>query len=230
MGVKISHYDNWFALFPWGSVDFYLLSLDAVLLSCAVLSHSVMSNSLRPHGLQSARLLCPRNSPGKNTRMGCHALLQGIFPTQGPNPCLLHCRQILYQLNHQRSTRILEWLAYPFSRESSQPRNWIRVSCIAARFFTSWATREARCFIQFSSVTQPCPTLWDPMNCSTQASLSITNSWSSPKLMSIESVMPCSHLILCCPLLLLPPIPPSISLFQWVNSSHEVAKVLEFQL
>ena len=63
-----------------------------------------------------------------------------------------------------------------------------------------------------------------------QASLSITNSRSSLRLMSIESVMPSSHLILCCPLLFLPPIPPSISLFQWVNSSHEVAKVLEFQL
>ena len=63
-----------------------------------------------------------------------------------------------------------------------------------------------------------------------QASLSITNSRSSLRLTSIESVMPSSHLILCRPLLLLPPIPPSISLFQWVNSSHEVAKVLEFQL
>ena len=72
-----------------------------------------MSNSLQPHGLQSARLLCPRDSPGKNTRVGCQALLQGIFPTQGPNPGLLHCRQILYQLNHQRSTRILEWLPIP---------------------------------------------------------------------------------------------------------------------
>ena len=62
-----------------------------------------------------------------------------------------------------------------------------------------------------------------------QASLSITNSRSSLKLMSIESVIPSSHLILCRLLLLLPPIPPSISLFQWVNSLHEVAKVLEFQ-
>ena len=63
-----------------------------------------------------------------------------------------------------------------------------------------------------------------------QASLSITNSRSSPRLTSIESVMPGSHLILCRHLLFLLPIPPSISLFQWVNSSHEVAKVLEFQL
>ena len=59
-----------------------------------------------------------------------------------------------------------------------------------------------------------------------QASLSIINSRSSPRLTSTESVMPSSHLILCRPLLL-SPIPPSISLFQWVNSSHEVAKVLE---
>ena len=63
-----------------------------------------------------------------------------------------------------------------------------------------------------------------------QASLSITNFRSSLTFISIESEMPSSHLILCHPLLLLPPIPPSISLFQWVNSSHEVAKVLEFQL
>ena len=63
-----------------------------------------------------------------------------------------------------------------------------------------------------------------------QASLSITNSRSSPRLTSIKSVMPSSHLILCRPLLLLPPIPPSMSLFQWVNSSHGVAKVLQFQL
>ena len=55
-------------------------------------SHSVMSNFLQPHGLQPARLLCPWNSPGKNTRVGCHALLQDVFPTQGLNSGLLHCR------------------------------------------------------------------------------------------------------------------------------------------
>ena len=67
--------------------------------------------------------------------------------------------------------------------------------------------------VQFSSVAQLCPTLCDPMNCSTQACLSITNSRSSLKLMSIESVMPSSHLILCHPLLLLPPIPLSIRVY-----------------
>ena len=63
-----------------------------------------------------------------------------------------------------------------------------------------------------------------------QASLTITISRSSLRLTFIKLVMPPSHLFLCRPLLLLPPIPPSISLFQWVNSSHEVAKVLELQL
>ena len=59
------------------------------------------------------------DSPGKNTGVGCHALLQGIFPTQGSNPCLLYCRWILYHLSHQGSPRILEWVAYPFSRGTS---------------------------------------------------------------------------------------------------------------
>ena len=61
--------------------------------------------------------------PSKNARVGCHALLQGIFPNQGSNPGLLYCRQILYRLCHQGSPRILEWVVYPFSRGSSQPRN-----------------------------------------------------------------------------------------------------------
>ena len=47
---------------------------------CVCVSHSVMSVSLRPHGLQPTRLLCPQNFPGKNAAVGCHCLLQGIFP------------------------------------------------------------------------------------------------------------------------------------------------------
>ena len=66
-------------------------------------SHSIMSDSLRPHVLQSTRFLCPWNSPGKNTRVGSHCLLQGIFPTQGSNPSHLSYRQILYWLSHQGS-------------------------------------------------------------------------------------------------------------------------------
>ena len=63
-------------------------------------SHSVMSDSMQLHGLEPARLLCPWDSPGKNTGVGCHALLQGIFPTQGWKPGLLHSRQIFYCLSH----------------------------------------------------------------------------------------------------------------------------------
>ena len=69
---------------------------------------------------QSCLTLCdpmdytsPWNSPGQNTGVGSLSLLQGIFPTQGSNPCLLHCRWILYQLNHKGSPRTLEWVAYP---------------------------------------------------------------------------------------------------------------------
>ena len=62
---------------------------------------SVMSESSRPHRLQPTRFLCPQDSPGKNTGVGCHFLLQGIFPTQESNPGLLYCRQMIYSLSHQ---------------------------------------------------------------------------------------------------------------------------------
>ena len=79
----------------------------------------------------------PWNPPGQNTRVGSCSLLRGIFPTQGSNPSFPHCRQILYQLSHQGSPRILEWVSSPFSRGSSQPRNRTSVSCLAGGFFTS---------------------------------------------------------------------------------------------
>ena len=68
-----------------------------------LLSLLVMSNSLWPYGLYPGRLLCPWNSPGKTTGVASHSLLLGIFPIQGSNMGLLHFRQILYQLSHQRS-------------------------------------------------------------------------------------------------------------------------------
>ena len=73
-----------------------------------------MSDSLRPHELYS-----PWNSPGQNPGAGSRSLLQGIFPTQGSNPGLPHCRWILYHLSHQGSLRILVWVTHPFSRGSS---------------------------------------------------------------------------------------------------------------
>ena len=65
-----------------------------------------MSDSLQPHGLYS-----PRNFPGQNTGVGSLFLLQGIFPSQGSNPGLPHCGRILYQLSHEGSPRVLEWVA-----------------------------------------------------------------------------------------------------------------------
>ena len=100
-------------------------------------SCSVMSDSLWHHGLYS-----PWNYLGQNTGVGSLILLQGTFPTQGSNLGLPYYRQILYQLNHKGSPRIMEWIAYLFSRGSSQHRNRTGVSCIAGEFFTNWAIRE----------------------------------------------------------------------------------------
>ena len=65
-----------------------------------------MSDSSQPHGLQPTRLLCPWDFPGDSTGMGCHCLLQGIFPTQGSNPGLPYWGQMLYSLSHQGSLSI----------------------------------------------------------------------------------------------------------------------------
>ena len=67
----------------------------------------------------------------KNSGEGSLSFLQQIFPIQGSN------------WSHKGSPRILEWVAYPFFSRSSQPRDWTGVSCIAGRFFTNWAIREA---------------------------------------------------------------------------------------
>ena len=98
---------------------------------CDAMDYSPLGSSI--HG----------DSPGKNTGVGCHALLQGIFLTQRLSPALLHCRQILCHLSYKGSPRILEWVAYPISLRSSQSRNWTSIFCIAGGFFTNWATKEA---------------------------------------------------------------------------------------
>ena len=66
----------------------------------------VLSDSLWSYVLQSARLLCPWDLPGKNTGVGCHFLLQGIFSTQGLNPCLLHCQVDTLSVSHLGSLLI----------------------------------------------------------------------------------------------------------------------------
>ena len=142
-------------------------------------SCSVVSESLQPHGLYR-----PWNSPGQNIGVGSISLLQGIFPTQGLDPGLPHCRQILYQLSHSS--------------------------------------------VQFSSVTQSCLTLCNPMNCSTPC-LPVHHQlleFTQTHVHRVGDAIQLSH-SLSSPS---PPAPnPSQhqSLFQWVNSLHEVAKVLE---
>ena len=151
--------------------------------------------------------------------------------------------------------RILEWVAVPFSRGSSQPRDQTQVSHIAGRFFTSWATREAQEYwsgqpvpspgdlpdleiergsptleadylpgelLQFSSVAQLYLTPCNPMDCSIPG-LPYSNSspsswWCHPTISS--SVVPFSSIF---------NLSQHQGLFKWVNSSHQMGKVLEFQ-
>ena len=95
------------------------------------------------------------DSPGKNTRVGCHALLQAMSPMQGLNLGLLHCMQILYYLRHQESPRILEWVTYPFSSRSSQPRNQTGASCIAGKFIIHYKIYNKICLIFHSQRQLP---------------------------------------------------------------------------
>ena len=93
-------------------------------------SHLVVSDSLRPYRLHS-----PWTSPGQNTGVGSHSLLQGIFPTQGLNPGLPHCRRILYQLSHKGIPRILAWVAYLFSSISFHRREILSLRRVVPIFF-----------------------------------------------------------------------------------------------
>ena len=94
-------------LFEASSRDKAARNAKYIISSTSLLSLSVGTQSCPifcdPRGLQTTRHLCPWNFPGKNTRVGCHSLLQGIFLSHGLNPGLLHCGQILHHLRHQGS-------------------------------------------------------------------------------------------------------------------------------
>ena len=98
---------------------------------CNLVDFSLSGSSV--HGILQAGIL----------ELGSCSLLQGIFATKGLNPDFPHCRRIFYHLSHQGSPKILEWVAYLFSKELLGPGIELGVSCIAGGFFTSWATREA---------------------------------------------------------------------------------------
>ena len=131
---------------------------------------SAVSDFLQSCGLKPPRLLFPWDFPGKNTGVSCHFFLQGIFLTQGSthllqllhwqadslpleppeseswsrSVCLTLCDHMDYTVHGFLQARILECIAFPFSRASSQPRKWTQVSHTAGRFFTSWAISEAQ--------------------------------------------------------------------------------------
>ena len=127
--------------------------------------------------------------------------------------------------------RILEWVAIPFSRGSFRPRNWTRVSHIAGRFCTIWATREDDDKRSCCSVAQLCPTLCSSMDCSMPG---FSGPHCLPKFTQVHvhcigDVIQPSHP-------LMPSSPSALNLsqhhglFQWVNCLHQMTKILEFQL
>jgi len=111
---------------------------------------ALLCPTLQPHGLYR-----PWNSPGQNSGVGSCSLLQGIFPTQGSNPGLPHCRQILYQLSHQGSPTISKFLHY-FCYNTL----FYSLTNISQSFNILWV-----CFC--CSVTKLCPILCDPTDYST---------------------------------------------------------------
>ena len=166
--------------------------------------------------------------------MGCHSLLQGIFLTQGSNSGFLHCRQILYRLSHQGNPSYLcanylccnvkKFTCPVFLSSDStlctcfHPLNLVGYTIVDLYVFVVGDNYNHQQH-QFSSVTQLCPTLCNPILQHARPPCPSPN----PRVysnLSIESVMPSNHLILCCPLLLLPPIPPSIRVFSNESVLH----------
>ena len=213
-------------------------------------SHSVKSNSLRPHELQHARPPCPSPTPriDSNTcplSQWCHPTVSSSvipfssclqsFPASGS----FQIRQFFTSGGQS----IGAWAPASFIGRPMNIQSWFPLGLTSlvsllskglSRVFASTTVQKYQFFgaqLSFSSV-QSLSHVWlfaTPGTVARQASLSITNSQSLLKLMSFEPVMPSNHLILCCPLLLLPSVFPSIRVFYNESSSHQVAKVLELQ-
>ena len=132
----------------WWQLGLFL-KFSHLLSSCHCESRSVMPNSLQPHGLYTVH----GTLQARILEWVSLSLPQGIFPTQGWNPGLPNFRRILYKLSRKGSPRILEWVACPFSRGSSQPRNWTGISSIAGRFFNNRDIRKAHQLLLLPPVT-----------------------------------------------------------------------------
>ena len=151
----------------------------------------------------------------------------------------MDCSPPFFSVHGILQARILEWVAISFASRSFWPRDWTCISCIEDRFLTCWVMGDAQyynyliylrryyeymCYYRGSvNSVQLFSNIWlfaTPWTAARQASLSITNTQSVLKLMSIKLVMPSNHLILCCPLLLLPSIFPSIRVFSNESVLH----------
>ena len=128
----------------------------------------------------AARLLCSWDSPGKSTGVGCHVLFQGIFLTQGSNPCLLNYRQILYPLSHHGNPKLsIYLLCIPvipllciYRREIKiYVYKNLHIDANSPKLETNQVSKRMDQYIvmhevKWSEVTQSCPTLCDPVDCS----------------------------------------------------------------
>ena len=117
-----------------------------------------MYDSLWPHGLHPTRLLRPWNSSGKTIGVGCHSLLHRVFPTQGSNPGLLHCRQTLYHLSHQGSP--IKWIHMKTNKNFCLPS--FGILKYFSVFFSVFQPAQSVClsitmfdYLMYSSTCQP---------------------------------------------------------------------------
>ena len=132
---------------------------------CERESHSVVSDSLRPHGSY-----IPWNSPGQNTGVGSLSFLQWIFLTQGLNPGLPHCRQILYQLSHKGSPKMYKHLqipprpklVYDWGWEPCLLLNWKGLFCFLKLLLIFWSIKMVFCQIS-SEVMTAFLVYWKPL-------------------------------------------------------------------
>ena len=163
-----------------------------------------MSDSVRPQRRQPTRLPRPWDSPGKNTGVGCHFLLQ-CMKVKSESEVAQSC-PTLPRPHGLQPTRLLHPWDFPGKSTGVGCHCLLQEKLLCSNKNAGTVT----CCVQLLSCVRIFVTL---RTAACQASLSITNSWSLLKLMSIESVMPSSHFSLCCPLLLLPSIFPSIRVF-----------------
>ena len=158
--------------------------------SMAVHACSVMSNSLWPHGLEPARFLCPWDFSGENTIAGCHFLLQGIFPSQGSNLCLLHWLLLLRRFSRVRLCATPQTAA----QQAPPSLGFSRQEHCSGVPFPS-PVHEVK---SESEVAQSCPTLATPWTAAHQAPPSMGFSgqeyWSGVPLHWQVDSLPLSHL------------------------------------